>query len=75
MYGEEGKAFQRLQEEIIKHTSDVSILAWILPPIDYSDDTGQNIHCGVLAKSPAGVTILHCAFALPKMGFQLRTIA
>jgi hypothetical protein len=53
MYGEEEKAFQRLQEEIIKHTSDVSILAWISPPTHYPDDSGKNIHCGVLATTPA----------------------
>lgn len=31
LYGEEEKAFQRLQEEIIRSTADLSILAWTLP--------------------------------------------
>ena len=31
LYGEEGKAFRRLQEEIIKSTADFSIFAWRMP--------------------------------------------
>ncbi len=31
LYGEEEKAFRRLQEEIIRSTVDLSILAWTLP--------------------------------------------
>lgn len=53
LYGEEDRAFLRLQEEIIKSSPDLSILAW-------TDSTNQGIrehsselHCGVLAKSPA----------------------
>jgi hypothetical protein len=53
MYGEEEKAFQRLQEEIIKHTSDVSILAWKSPPTHNPYGTDENLHCGVLAETPA----------------------
>jgi len=31
LYGEGAKAFQRLQEEIVKHSNDQSILAWTSP--------------------------------------------
>ncbi|KAK4186942.1 HET-domain-containing protein [Podospora australis] len=50
LYGEEMKAFRRLQEEIIKSTADFSIFAWKLPRPDTV--TGR-IFCGVLATSPA----------------------
>ena len=64
LYGEEGKAFRRLQEEIIRTTVDLSILAWSLPPSQYgwhsrgiAEDgvrVGEEPHlCGLLAKSPA----------------------
>ena len=47
IYGEGVKAFTRLQEEIIKRTNDISILAW--------DSRGGSSgpYCGVLAESPA----------------------
>lgn len=32
LYGEGDRAFKRLQEEIIKSTTDLSILAWMTPP-------------------------------------------
>ena len=48
IYGEGSKAFTRLQEEIIKHTNDLSIFAWD-PSVN--GDTGP--YCGVLAESPA----------------------
>jgi hypothetical protein len=51
LYGEEEKAFQRLQEEIIKCTPDLSIFGWKLPLPDqrYHPRT----YCGLLAKSPS----------------------
>lgn len=48
LYGEENRAFQRLQQEIIGSTSDLSILAWT----NNSEHTFRN-YCGVLAPSPA----------------------
>ena len=44
LYGEGGKAFIRLQEEIMKHSDDHSIFAWT------SSESGYR---GLLAKSPA----------------------
>lgn len=53
IYGEEERAFRRLQEEIIKSTLDMSIFAWKMPehtkPLDYP---GTQYVCGVLASSP-----------------------
>lgn len=52
LYGEEEKAFRRLQEEIIKSTTDLSIFAWREPiPRDTEPPKGP-IYCGVLAESP-----------------------
>lgn len=54
LYGEESKAFRRLQEEIIKSTADLSIFAWTLPPdTQPPDDRGFRIACSLLAASPA----------------------
>lgn len=50
LYGEEDKAFQRLQEEIIRHSDDHSLFAWTEPSAAASD-----MH-GILAKSPAAFT-------------------
>jgi len=47
VYGEGAKAFRRLQEEIVKRRSDLSIFAWN-PPADEKSD-----FLGVLASSPA----------------------
>jgi hypothetical protein len=51
LYGEEDKAFQRLQEEIIKSGTDCSIFAWRLPNPP-PRQVGDNRYCGILAKSP-----------------------
>lgn len=54
LYGEGGeKAFQRLQEEIMKQSDDHSLFAWR----DFSTSPGS--HCGLLARHPS-------AFALSK---------
>jgi hypothetical protein len=53
LYGEEEKAFQRLQEEIIKTTPDLSILAWEWPPPQQRHDPDSRIYCGVLAENPS----------------------
>lgn len=54
LYGEEEKAFTRLQEEIIKTTNDRSIFAWKLPPtLESKSEAKDNLLCAVLARSPA----------------------
>lgn len=53
IYGEEERAFRRLQEEIIKSSLDMTIFAWKMPehtkPLDYP---GTQYVCGLLASSP-----------------------
>ncbi|KPA37208.1 beta transducin [Fusarium langsethiae] len=51
MYGEGTKAFERLQEEIIKQTTDMSIFAW------KANDESQ-AYRGILAQSPD--EFIHC---------------
>jgi hypothetical protein len=51
LYGEQEKAFQRLQEEIIRSTADLSIFAWWCKKEDNTRD--QWALSGVLASSPA----------------------
>jgi hypothetical protein len=53
LYGEEEKAFQRLQAEIIKNIPDLSILAWESPLPYQSHEPESRIYCGVLAGSPS----------------------
>jgi hypothetical protein len=48
LYGEGQKAFQRLQEEIIKQSDDQSILAWIPATDDWDNISGR-----LFADSPA----------------------
>jgi hypothetical protein len=54
LYGEQERAFRRLQEEIIKSTPDLSIFAWKLPQ-RRSDESEleRRVFCGVLADRPA----------------------
>lgn len=52
LYGEEEKAFQRLQYEIIGRTADLSIFAWCVPQPKVVRDKGQRVYCGILAASP-----------------------
>jgi hypothetical protein len=65
LYGEEHRAFRRLQEEIIRTTPDLSIFAWSVPPPnpnkyspayadEYADisDSQDRVLCGVLEHSP-----------------------
>ena len=56
LYGEESKAFRRLQEEIIRTNPDISIFAWKVE-ITYKGPRRMNpevsAHCGILAQSPA----------------------
>jgi hypothetical protein len=65
LYGEGERAFIRLQEEIIKESNDLSLLAWTLPSdpeaklrllslsADESFQTVQQEYHGILAASPA----------------------
>jgi hypothetical protein len=68
LYGEEDKAFMRLQDEIIRSTADLSILAWSLPESqkgwpsedEYYDpnqdstiDPREPYLCGLLARTPS----------------------
>jgi hypothetical protein len=52
LYGEEEKAFRRLQEEIIKTTSDLSIFAWECPKDEEICRRDNELYCGILAESP-----------------------
>lgn len=52
LYGEEEKAFRRLQEEIIKSTADLSIFAWRNDASAKPKRPGGRIYSGILAKSP-----------------------
>lgn len=52
MYGEEEKAFRRLQEEIIKHTSDLSIFAWVSSTDNTRHIPDGQVYCGILAETP-----------------------
>ncbi|KAI8625420.1 heterokaryon incompatibility protein-domain-containing protein [Xylariaceae sp. FL1651] len=53
LYGEEHKAFRRLQDEIIKSTTDLSIFAWRLPSMTtIARNLMSRVYSGILAKSP-----------------------
>ncbi len=50
LYGEGERAFIRLQEEIVKNSNDLSLLAWLSP----KDETSTNLVriCGIFASHP-----------------------
>ncbi|KIW10635.1 hypothetical protein PV08_11599 [Exophiala spinifera] len=52
IYGEEEKAFARLQEEILKTSTDPSIFAWMKDNRTENPGSVERIYCGVLAQSP-----------------------
>ncbi|KAJ9143474.1 HET-domain-containing protein [Pleurostoma richardsiae] len=54
LYGEEERAFRRLQEEIIKTTPDVTIFGWTrpLPLASQRAALPSSPYCGILAESP-----------------------
>lgn len=58
LYGEEEKAFLRLQEEILKNTMDLTILAWTMPKrgaefADKAEASRVSTYSGVFAQSPS----------------------
>ncbi|KZL80784.1 ankyrin repeat-containing protein [Colletotrichum incanum] len=53
LYGEEEKAFTRLQKEIIIATPDLSIFAWASKrKVTAHTTLGSGASCGILAESP-----------------------
>lgn len=52
LYGERSKAFLRLQEEIIRRTTDQSIFAWRVPRYSTHRGLGSHRGFGLLASSP-----------------------
>ncbi|ERT01165.1 hypothetical protein HMPREF1624_02407 [Sporothrix schenckii ATCC 58251] len=68
-YGEGAKAFRRLQEEIVKKNSDLTIFAWrsplaTVPAIQVSQDEGTRPHRS--AVKPVPVTVESTAVFHPK---------
>lgn len=53
IYGERGKAFIRLQEEIIKKNGDLSIFAWNIEEAEPMFAQALQDRCGLLAPTPA----------------------
>lgn len=53
IYGERERAFTRLQEQIIFKSADESIFVWSLDLLEDSTRDAKNVHCGLLATSPA----------------------
>ncbi|KAI0179550.1 HET-domain-containing protein [Hypoxylon sp. FL1284] len=53
IYGERGQAFIRLQEHIIAKSADESIFVWSLDLLEDSTRDAKQVHCGLLASSPA----------------------
>lgn len=84
LYGEEERAFLRLQAEIISSCPDSTILAWTLPPEIPKEilEAPEDSYSGVMASSP--LPFEHCAevkrlsnqplfdFSMSNRGIQLR---
>ncbi|KAI0968578.1 HET-domain-containing protein [Xylaria arbuscula] len=79
LYGEEERAFLRLQQEIIKESDDNSILAWE----PYRGDDRDRAWGGVLAPSPinftscgsiirAQETVLRCPYSFTNLGISMK---
>ena len=74
LYGERENAFQRLQEEIVRTTSDDSIFAWT------AEDGSLSIYRGLFARSPKEfqdsrlVSRGHGIFGISNMGLRLEMV-
>lgn len=81
LYGEEYKAFRRLQEIILSVTSDLSIFAWSIPTTSMAVSlTPERVICGLLAESPDAFARSHIiAFSasveMSSTGMGIRTRA
>lgn len=88
IYGEGRRAFQRLQEEIIKRTTDLTLFAWMPPEEAAADDlpttlaAGKEPYMPLLASSPAAFEHCHqlsqfrnddCEFAVTNRGLRIST--
>lgn len=62
LYGEGKKAFLRLQEELIKQNSNMSIFAWNRFELNF----GHNLHVGLLASSRKD--FMYMRYAVPVIG-------
>ena len=78
LYGEEEKAFRRLQVEIINTTPDLSIFAWKLPlPPGSGGRPAGRVYSGLLAESPlafsrSSYNAVH--FSTPRRDFLVTNI-
>lgn len=74
LYGEESKAFRRLQEEIIRTTSDLSIFAWRdKPPLTEQQQpvsADLSYPCGILARTPSPFGFATSLLAERSRGFS-----
>ncbi|OTB17666.1 hypothetical protein K445DRAFT_315413 [Daldinia sp. EC12] len=60
IYGERHKAFMRLQEEIAKESSDLSLFAWTNPSLNLSPESWiQQSYRGIFARSPREFSNAH----------------
>ncbi|KAH8681636.1 heterokaryon incompatibility protein-domain-containing protein [Xylariales sp. PMI_506] len=67
LYGEGPKAFIRLQEELLRQSSDLSLFAWVAKP---SPETGEGVrnYRGILAEHPSEFS--ECGAMLPTIFAQ-----
>lgn len=73
LYGEEEKAFLRLQEEILKNTMDLTILAWTMPKCvansaDTCETSQEATYSGVFAQSDS---YFHGSGSLASLAMQM----
>ncbi|KAI1654407.1 HET-domain-containing protein [Daldinia decipiens] len=86
LYGEGPKAFMRLQEEIAKESSDLSLFAWTCPPPSIgSESLIQQSYRGIFARSPKEFAhaqhlkprikdaIIDTEFAITNKGLRIET--
>ncbi|KAI0153056.1 heterokaryon incompatibility protein-domain-containing protein [Xylariaceae sp. FL1272] len=71
IYGEGSRAFQRLQDEILKTSNDESIFAWWRTASPRGSRSSR--YCGLLAEAPADFSSSADMVAWPKQGHVLET--